>query len=163
VVHGGKNFHGLDAGIDAEEFFVNFEDALKFAVERFARDVADVEVHGGLSGESKSFLIDDAMNGAGGDVTRNEIAVFGIPLFEKIEAFVFGNAFRGTSIAGFFRNPDAAAFAAGGFTHQAEVVFAGDGRGVNLNELAVRVVNTLLEKSGLCGAGADDGVGRSSE
>ncbi len=60
-------------------------------------------------------------------------------------------------------NPDAAAFAAGGLGHEAELVFAGDGGGVDLDELAVGVEGALLVERGLGGAGADDGVGGLAE
>src|SRR5262249_49591914 len=129
VVHPRENLHGLDAGIDAAEFFVDFEDAFELAVEGFAVDGRDVEKDGGLAVEAELFLIDDAVNGTGGDVSRDEIAVFRVPLFKEIETFVFGNGFRGARVAGLFGNPDAAAFTAGGFAHQAEFVFTGDGRG----------------------------------
>ncbi len=61
------------------------------------------------------------------------------------------------------RDPDAAAFAAGRFGHEAELVFAGDGGGVDLDEFAVGVVGALLVEGGLGGAGADDGVGALAE
>ena len=61
------------------------------------------------------------------------------------------------------RNPDAAAFAAGRLGHEAQLVFAGDGGGVDLDELAVGVVGALLVDGGLRGAGADDGVGGLAE
>ena len=60
-------------------------------------------------------------------------------------------------------DPDAAAFAARGLGHQAELVVAGDAGGVDLDELAVGVVGALLVQRGLRGAGADDGVGGLAE
>ena len=163
VVHAGENFHGFNAGIDAAEFFVDFENAFELTVENLTGNVRDVEIHGGLVGEPELFLIHDAMDGAGGDVAGDEIAVFGIPLFEEIEALVFRNTFRGTIVAGFFRDPDTAAFTACGFAHEAELVLAGDGGGMDLDEFAVGIIDALLEESGLGGAGADDGVGGTAE
>ncbi len=112
-MHAGENLHGLFAGIDAAEFFVDFEDAFELAVESFAVDVGDVEIDSGLSTDAEFFLIDDAVDGAGSNVARNEIAVFWVPLFEEVEAIVFGNGFRGARVVGISGNPDAAAFAAG--------------------------------------------------
>ncbi len=103
------------------------------------------------------------MDGAGSNVARNEIAVFWVPLFEEVEAIVFGNGFRGARVVGISGNPDAAAFAAGRFAHQAELVFTGDGSGVDLDEFAVGVIHALLKESGLRGAGADDGIGGAAE
>ena len=163
VVHGGKNLHGFYARIDAQKLFVNFQDAFEFAIQRLARDVRHVEIYGGLSVQAEAFLIDDAMNGARGDVARDEIAVFRIPLFEKIKTLAFGNGSRRALIVGISWNPHAAAFASRRFAHQAEFVFAGNCGGMDLNEFAVRVVNALLKKSGLRGAGADDGIGGASK
>src|SRR5579863_807895 len=163
VVHTGENFHGLFARVDAAEFFVDFENAFKFAVEGLAIDVGDIEIDGGLAVEAEFFLIDDAVDGAGGDVARNQISVFRIPLLEEVETLVFGNGFYGAGFAGILGNPDAAAFAAGGFAHQAELIFAGDGGWVNLDEFAIGVVDALLEEGGLRGAGADHGICRAAE
>ena len=70
---------------------------------------------------------------------------------------------RGACRCGFVRDPDAAAFAARGFAHQAELVFAGNRGRVNLDELAVGVIDALLEERGLRGAGADDGIRGAAE
>jgi len=159
VMHAGEDLHRLDAGIDTAEFFIDFENAFELAIESFAVDVRNVEIDGSLAIEAELFLINDAMNGAGGDVARNEVPVFRIPLLEKVEALVFGNGSGGARVAGLFGNPDAAPFATGGLAHQAELVFARDRSGVDLDEFAVGVIDALLEERGLRGAGADDGVG----
>ena len=117
VMHGGENFHGFVPRIDAEEFFVDFENAFELAVERFARDVRDVEINGSLTIEPKLFLIDDAMNRARCDVARDEVAVLRIPLFQEIEAFSFGDASWRALLLGIPRHPDAAAFATRRFAH----------------------------------------------
>ena len=162
-MHAGENLHGLFAWIDAAEFFVDFEDAFELAIERSAIDVRDVKINSRLAIEAELFLIDDAMNGARGNIAGNEVAIFGIPLFEEVEALVFGNAFGRAFVTGFLGNPDAATFAAGGFAHEAELVFARDGSGVNLDEFSVGVIDALLKESGLRGTGANDGVGGLAE
>src|SRR4029077_6389854 len=76
------------------------------------------------------------------------------------------------------RNPDASPFAARRFRHEAQLVFAGNRRWVDLDKLAVRVIAALLVQSGLRRSGThyrirglaedganaagrdDDGVGR---
>ena len=69
----------------------------------------------------------------------------------------------GALVAGVARNPDAAALAARRLGHQAQLVFAGNAGGVNLNELAVGVDDALLEDGRLRRAGADHGVGALAE
>ena len=69
----------------------------------------------------------------------------------------------GALVAGRARNPDAAAFAARRLRHEAQLVFAGNGGGVHLDELAVGVVGALLEDRRLRRAGADHGVGALAE
>src|SRR5215467_10827993 len=123
----------------------------------------DVEIDGGLAVEAELFLIDDAVNSARGDVTGNEVAVLGIPFFEEVETFVLRDRFCGTSVFWIPRNPDAAAFAACGFAHQAELVFARNCGRMNLDEFAIGVVHALLEERRLRGAGADHGVGGAAE
>ena len=73
-------------------------------------------------------LVDHLVNGAGGDVAGDEVAVFGIPLLEEVEALGLGDLLDGALVADGARNPDAAAFAAGRLRHEAQLVFAGDGR-----------------------------------
>ena len=163
VVHAGEDLHGHFAGIVADELLVDFEDAFELAIQRFAIDVGEVEVDHRLAVDAEAVLVDDLVDGAGGDVARNEVAVFRIPLFEEVEALGLGNLLDGTLVAGSARNPDAAAFAAGRFRHEAKLVFAGNGGGMDLDEFAVGVVGALLEDGGLRGAGADDGVGALAE
>src|SRR5580693_2553851 len=103
------------------------------------------------------------MNGAGGDVTRYQVAVFRIPLLEEIKPLVLGDLFRRTRVLRRLRNPHAATLAAGRFAHQPAFVFAGDGSGMHLNEFAVSVVNTLLKQRGLRGASANDGISRAAK
>src|SRR5579859_1767636 len=155
-MHRGKNFHWLFARIGADKFLVNLEDAFEFAIEHFARQVREIEIDGVHSREAELFLEDDFVNSARGDVARDEVAVFWIPLFEEIKTFLLWNRARGTRVAGFARHPDAPAFAAERFAHQAAFVFAGNRRGMHLDEFAVRVIGALLKKRGLCGSRTDD-------
>src|ERR1700730_3927410 len=146
VMHRRKNLHWFLARINAEKLFVNFENAFELAVERFAGDVSYVQIHRGFAANTEAFLIHDTVNGACGDITRNEIAILGIPLFEEIEALAVGNCARGTLVARILRHPNASTLAARRLAHQAKLVFARDGGRMNLNELTVGVVNALLEK-----------------
>src|SRR5215469_945764 len=163
VVHAGEDLHGVVVRVDADEFLVDFEDAAELVVEGGSVDVREVEVDHRLAFKAEAVLVDDFVNGAGGDVAWNEVAVFRVPLFEEVEALGFGDLLEGAAVAGLARDPYAAAFAAGGLGHEAELVFAGDRRGVHLDEFAVGVVSSLLEDGGLRGAGADDGVGALAE
>src|SRR5436309_2932065 len=82
---------------------------------------------------------------------------------QKIPAIIFRNRIRIALVAGGLRNPDASALAAGGFRHQAQLVFTRNRSGMNLDELAIRVVAALLVQSRLRRSGADNGVGGLSE
>src|SRR4051794_3203973 len=99
------------------------------------------------------------MDGTGCHVTGNEVAVLGIPLFEKVPALILGNALGLALVAGCFRNPYASTFSAGRFGHQAQLVFAWNGSGMYLDEFTVCVITTLLIKSGLRRSSANDRVG----
>ncbi len=108
-------------------------------------------------------FVDDLEDLASGDVTGDEVAVLGVALLEEVPAVGFGDGLGGALVVAVLGDPDAAAFAAGGLGHEAELVFAGDGGGVDLDELAVGVVGALLIEGGLGGAGADYGVGGLAE
>src|SRR5689334_10029993 len=98
------------------------------------------------------------MDGASGDVARYEITVLRIPLLEEVPAVGRWNRLDGTLIALLTRDPDTPAFAARRFRHQAKLVFAGDRRGVDLDEFAVGVERTLLIDRRLRRSRADHGV-----
>src|SRR5690242_177447 len=163
VVHAGENLHRLFARVHAEKLFVDFQNAFEFAVEGLARDVADVEINGGFSIEAELFLVNDAVNGARGDVARNEVPVLRVPLLEKIEALFFRNALCRALVRGISRDPDAAAFAARGLAHQTQLVFAGDRRRMDLDEFPVGVIHTLLKERRLRRTGAHHGIRRLPE
>ena len=76
VVHAGEDLHGDVARIVADEFLVDFEDAFELAVEGLAIDVGEVEVDHGLAVDAEAVLVDDFVDGAGGDVAGDEVAVF---------------------------------------------------------------------------------------
>src|SRR5581483_6259677 len=138
---------------------VDFEDAFQLAVENFAVDVGQVKIDHRLAVNAETVLVDDLVNSASGYVTRNQVAVFRVPLFQKIPALALRDRQRVALVAGSLRHPDSPAFAAGRLRHQAKLVFAGNRGGMDLNELAVRIKASLLEKRGLCGSGTDDRVG----
>src|SRR4029077_17929879 len=180
VVHAGKNLHGCIARIVADKLLINFEDAFQLAVESLAVDVGQVQIDHRLAVDAEFVLEHHFENRAGGHVARDEVAVFRIPLFEEVPAIVFRDALRIAFVALRFRNPDASALAARRLRHEAQLVFAGNACGMNLDELAVRVVAALLIKRGLRRSGThyricrlaedrayasgrnDDGVGRES-
>ena len=159
-MHARENFHRLFARVHAEEFFVDFQNAFELTVERFARNMAYIEVDRLLPRQTQFFLKDDAVNSARRNVARNEIAVFRIPFFEKIKPIGFWNAFCRTLIRRIAWHPNSSALAARRFAHQAQLVFAGNRRRMDLNEFAVRIVHTLLKQRRLCRARAHHGVRR---
>ncbi|MCU1226923.1 MAG: hypothetical protein JWQ42_5016 [Edaphobacter sp.] len=158
VVHAGEDLHGDLARVVAYELLVDLEDAFELVLS-LRRKVGDVEVDHGLAVDAHAMLVHHFKYCPGGDVARDEVAVLGVPLLEEVPAVAFGDRLRCALVVLVPGDPDAAAFAAGGLGHEAELVFAGDGGGVDLDELAVGVEGTLLVEGRLRAAGADDGVG----
>src|SRR2546427_8350799 len=104
-------------------------------------------------------FVHDFMDGTRSHIARHEISVLRIPLLQKIPAIIFRNRIRIALIAGDFRNPHAPAFSARRLRHQAQLVFTGNRRWMNLDELAIRVVAALLVQSRLRRSRADHGIG----
>src|SRR5438046_8895866 len=94
-------------------------------------------------------FVHDFMDGTRSHIAGHQISVLRVPLFEEIPAVIFRNRIRIALIAGDFRNPDASALAPGGFRHQAQLVFTRNRSGMNLDELAMRVLAALLVQSRL--------------
>lgn len=163
---GGEDFHGLIEGIGSDEFLVDFEDPFEFAEDFFASDlfddVAEVEVDHISPADAEAFLA-DLEDFAGGDVAGDEVTVLGVAFFEEVVAFVFGDVVGWSGVVGFSGHPDASPFAAGGFADESALVFAGDGGGMDLDELGIGVFSAGLEASGGGGAGADDAHGALAE
>ena len=163
VVHAGEDLHGMNAGIDADELLVDFQDAFELAVEGLAIDVGEVEIDHGLSVEAHVVFVHDLEDGAGGDVARDQVAVLRVPLFEEVPAFGVGDGTRIALVVFVAGHPDAAAFAARGLGHEAEFIVAGNAGGMDLDELAVGVVRALLVERRLRRASADHRVGGLAE
>ena len=144
VVHAGEDFHGHVAGIVANELLVNLQDAFQFAVERGAVNMCQVEIDHGLAVNAKVVLVDHFVDGPGRDVTRHQVAVLGVPLFQEIPAFAVGNALGLALITQLTRHPDTSTFATRRLGHEAQLVFAGNARGMHLDEFSVGVVRALL-------------------
>src|SRR5581483_3588387 len=119
-----------------------------------------VEIDHRLAVYAEVVLVDNFEDRPRRYVAGNEIAVFWIPLFKEVPALTRRNRLWITLIARSLRNPYASTFAAGRFRHQAQFVFAGNRRGMNLNELAVGVEAALLVERRLCRPGANHGVRR---
>ena len=158
VVHAGENLHGHVARIVADKLLVDFEDAFELAVESLAVDVRQVEIDHRLAVDAEVVLEDDFEDFAGGHIARDEVAIFRIPLFEEVPALFLGNGLGIALVALCSGNPDAPAFAARRFRHEAQLVFAGDAGGMNLDELAIGVVAALLIERRLRRSRADHRV-----
>ena len=148
-MHSGEDLHGCLARIIADEFLVNFENAFQLAVEDLAINMGQVEVDHRLAVNAQAVLVHDFMYGARGHVTRDQIAVLGIPLLEEVPAFACWDGTRITFVARLLRHPNAAALTTGGLRHQPQLVLARYGSGVHLDELAIGVKRSLLVERGL--------------
>src|SRR5207302_559950 len=151
----GEDLHGDIARIVTHKLLVNLENAFQLAIENLAVNVRQVEVDHGLTIDAEMVLIYHLVDGAGSHVTRHQVAVLGIPLFQEIPALALGNALGVALVAGLLGNPHAATFTARRLRHQAQLVFARYRGWVYLDELAVSVVRALLIQRRLRRTGAD--------
>src|SRR5262249_16090122 len=129
----------------------------------FAIDVREIEVNHWFTFYTQPILVNYFVNRARGHVAGHEIAVLGIPLFEEVPALVLGNRLGIAIVAGLLGNPDTSTLATRRLGHQAKLVFARNRRGMNLDELSIRVVATLLVERRLRRSGANHGVGGFAE
>ncbi len=100
---------------------------------------------------------------ARGDVARHQVTVAGVHALEEVVALPLRD-FVGTALVfRVLRYPHAPALAARALADEPELVGAGNGRRVHLDELAVRVDGALLVHGGRRSARADDAVRRAAE
>ena len=116
-MHARKNLHGHFARIITHKLFVDFQNAFQLAIENLAIDVGQVEVDHRLAVDSQMVLIDNFVDCAGRHIARHQVAVFRIPVLEKIPTIAFRYVTGIAFIARRSRHPHAAAFAASRFRH----------------------------------------------
>ncbi len=163
VVHAGEDLHGHGARIVAHKLLVDLQNSLQLAVEDGAVNVGQVEVDHRLSVNPQPVLEDHLVDGPRGHVSRHQVAVLGIPLFQEVKALGLGDAFGITVVARLLGNPDASALAARRLRHQPQLVLAGNRSRMNLNKLSVGVITALLVKRALGRAGAHHRIGGLAE
>ncbi len=151
VVDAGEDAHRHLCRVVTHELAVDLHDAAELDLEHMRVQMADVEVDLVLAVDAEAEVHADVEDLAGGDVARHQVAVLRVLLFEEVPGLAV------------FIRPDAAAFAADRFGHQAQLVLAGDGRRVHLDELAVGVEGALLIDGAGRRARVDHRVGRQPE
>ena len=110
--------------------------------------------------EDAHLLVDaDIEDLAGGDVAGDQVAVGRVLFFQEVPALAFRDGLAAPGVAGLLRHPDAPALAARRLGHQPQLVQAGDGGRVDLDELAVGVPRPLLVDRRGRRAGVHDRVG----
>jgi hypothetical protein len=95
VMHAGKDLHRDIARVVADKLLIDLKNAFELAVQCGAVDVRQVEIDHRLAVKAQTVLVDDLVNGACGDVARDEVAVLGIPLFQKVKALSLWNLLEG--------------------------------------------------------------------
>src|SRR5205823_11632696 len=95
---------------------------------------------------------------AAGHVAGNQVPVLGVLLLEEVPTLVLRDGARVALVVLVLRHPDAAAFAAGGFAHQPVLVVPGNGGGMHLDELGIRVDGAVDVRARRGGAGVDGRV-----
>src|SRR5581483_9736360 len=86
VMHARKDLHGHVARIIAHKFLVNLQNAFQLAVQRLTVNVRQVEIDNRLAINAKIVLVNNFVDSACRYITGDQIAVLGIPLFQKIPA-----------------------------------------------------------------------------
>ena len=120
------------------------------------RNVRQVEVHAQpIFLDAQSFVHADVEDLSRGDIARHQVAVLRIALFQEVVALVLGNLLGLAGVLRLARHPHPAAFAASAFAHQSELVGAGNGGRMDLDELGVAVFRAGLEGAAGGAAGAD--------
>src|SRR5215813_13110558 len=129
--------------IVADEHLVNLENRAELSIESLGRNVCQVEIHLVLPTDTHAFET-HLKDRARGDVTRHEIPVRRILLFEEIQTLLLRNRRRWTNVTFVARHPNTSAFAARRLRHQPQLVFAGNRSRMNLDKLSVRISRALL-------------------
>ena len=157
-MHGGKDFHGMIARVDALEFLVNLQDPAQLAVQFATWNMRQIQVHALLARLNAQALVHaDVENLARRNVSRHQIAVFRITFLQEVVPLGVRNLPRVARILRSSRHPDPPSFAPRRFAHQPQLVRAGDRRRMNLDELAITVFRACLEATADRTAGADHG------
>ena len=128
---GREYLHRYFVRIIAHELLVDLDDAAELDVQFLRILVRQIEVHHVLAVNAELLVDADVENFTRRDVARHQVAVSRIFLFKEIPRLAV------------LVRPDAAALAACRFAHQPQLVLAGDGRRMDLDELAIRVVDAL--------------------
>ena len=169
IVDGREDPHRVRERILAHELLVDLEDSRELLLEHLPRQVRHVEVD--LELVLAALVIEDAATFVEaleeqltrGDVTRNEVAVAGVLVLEEIVALALRHVLAAALLLRVLGHPDAAALAAHALGDEAQLVGTGDGGGMDLDELAVRVAGALLVDGARGGARVDDRVRRFPE
>ncbi|CDN41770.1 hypothetical protein BN871_AL_00170 [Paenibacillus sp. P22] len=151
IVDRREDLHRQLARIVADELLVDLDDAAELDVELLGILMGKIEVDHILAVDAELLVDAYGEDLAGRDVARHEVAVSRVFLLEEVPRLAV------------LVRPDAAAFAARRFGHETVFVVARNGRRVDLDHLAVGVVDALLVHRAGCRARIDDRVGRLAE
>ena len=132
VMYGREDLHRHLARILTDELRVHLENAAKLALEVIRRDMGEVEVNAALIVDAEPHVDADLEDCTRCDVARDEVAVCRIHLLEEIPGLAV------------LVRPDASALTAAGLGHQTVLIRSRNRRRMNLNELRVADMCTLL-------------------
>src|SRR5690606_3836633 len=116
----------------AHELLIDLDNAAELDVQLLRILMGQAEIDHVLAVDAELHIDADREDLARGDIPRYEVAVRRIFLLEEVPRLAV------------LVRPDASALAARRFGHQAQLVVARDRRRMNLDELAVRIVDALL-------------------
>src|SRR5919205_320069 len=158
----GEDAHRHVTRIVTHEHLVDLENRAELSIESFSGNVRQVEINLVLSTDTHT-IETHLKDRARCDVTRHEIAVSRILLFEEIQSLLLRNRRRRTNVTFVARHPNTPAFAARRLRHQSQLVFARNRGRMNLDKFAVRVSGTLLITRRHGTAGTDHRIRRLPE
>src|ERR1051325_845351 len=142
-MNAGKDAHRHVSRIVAHKHPIDLENRAQLPIQNFSRNMRQIEIDLVLSADAKAVEA-HLKDLARGDVARHEVAVSRIPLFEEVPAFVPRNLGWRPKVALPTRHPNTSTFPTRRFRHQSQLIFAGNRRWMNLDELTVRVSRALL-------------------
>ena len=151
VMDGREDFHRHLTRILTYEIIVHFEDTAELAFQVISRNMGQIQIYTVRVGHAKAHVYNYLIDSTGGNVTRYEVAVCRIHIFEEVPAFFFARL----GVLAIY--PNTAAFTTAGFGHQTVLIGTRDSRRMNLQEFGVADFCALLVNSGYSGTIADSG------
>ncbi|MNW59026.1 hypothetical protein D3C74_369230 [compost metagenome] len=127
-----EDFHWDFTRVIAHELLIDLNDSAQFNVQFLRIFMRQVEINHVLAVHAQPHIHADAEDLTCCNITRNQVSVGRILFFEEVPRLAV------------FVSPDPSTFTTRGFGHETQLVIPWNGCWMNLNELPVSVIYTLL-------------------